>query len=139
MLSTLNLNEQMAKILQEAEVIAVVGYSDNPSRASYRVAQYMQRMGYIVYPVNPTVDTIEGQRSYPSLADVPKQVDIVSVFRRSEYLQGVVEEAIAIGAPVVWAQLGIVDIAAARIGSEAGVTVIMNRCIKVEHARLLRL
>ena len=139
MISVQNLNAQMAKILHEAQVIAVVGHSDDPTRASYRIAQYMQRMGYIIYPVNPTVDSIDGQRSYPSLADVPEPVDIVNVFRRSEYLQGIVGQAIAISAPVVWAQLGIVDPVAARVGDEAGVTVIMNRCIKVEHARLLRL
>jgi predicted CoA-binding protein len=138
MISLLHTDAQMAQILKDAQVIAVVGYSDDPSRASYRIGQYLERMGYTVYPVNPTVDSINGQRSYPTLVDVPESIDIVNVFRRPEFLRGVVEEAIAIGAPVVWAQLGIADTEAARIGSEAGITVIMNRCIKVEHARLLR-
>ena len=138
MLSVLNTDEQMAQILKNAHVIAIVGYSNDPSRASYRIGQYLERMEYTVYPVNPTIEEVNGNRSYPTLADVPEQVDIVNVFRRPQYLRGIVEEAIAIGAPVVWAQLGVADKEAARIGSEAGVTVIMNRCIKVEHARLVR-
>ncbi len=121
--------------LAEAKVIAVVGYSDNPKRTSYQIAQFLKDVGYTVYAVNPTVESIDGEKSYPSLADVPEPIDIVDVFRRSEYLAGVVDEAIAVGAKVVWAQLGVSDPAAADKGEANGVPVIMNNCIKVSYLR----
>ena len=122
-------------ILAGAKVIAVVGHSDNPGRTSYQIGRFMKSVGYTVYPVNPTVETIDGEQSYPTLADVPESIDIVDVFRRSEYLAGVVDEAIAIGAKVVWAQLGVYDAAAAQAGEAAGVVVIMDNCIKVSYLR----
>ena len=96
-------------ILADAKVIAVVGYSDDPAAPATRSAAFSRDVGYTVYPVNPTVDSIDGEKSYASLADVPEPIDIVNVFRRSEYLAGVVDEAIAVGAKVVWAQLGVSD------------------------------
>ncbi|MBI3158628.1 MAG: CoA-binding protein [Chloroflexi bacterium] len=122
--------------LETARVIAVVGHSDDPNRTSYQIAQYLRRAGYTVYPVNPAVQSIDGQPSYPSLADVPEPIDIVDVFRRSEYLAGVVEEAIAVGAKSVWAQLGVYDEAAGEAAERAGLTMVMDACIKVEHVRL---
>lgn len=124
------------ELLQKARTIAVVGHSDNPARTSYQIAQFLRQAGYTVYAVNPTVSEINGEKSYPSLADVPEAVDIVNVFRRSEYLPGVVDEAIAIGAGAVWAQLGVYDAAAAEKAREAGLPLVMNACIKVEHQRL---
>jgi predicted CoA-binding protein len=129
---------QMREILATARTIAVVGHSDDPSRTSYQIAQYLRRVGYKVYPVNPTVETIDGEISYPSLAAVPEPIDIVDVFRRSEFLPGVIEDAIAAGAKVVWAQLGISNEDAARMAAEAGITLIENNCIKVTHMYLLR-
>ena len=120
-------------ILGSAKVIAVVGYSDDPSRTSYQIGSFLKGVGYKVYPVNPMVESIDGEKSYPSLADVPEPIDIVNVFRRSEFLDGVVDEAIAAGAKVVWAQLGVFDPAAAEKGEAAGVSVIMNTCIKVSY------
>ncbi len=125
----------LREILAKAEVIAVVGMSDKPKRASYQIANFLKDVGYRVYPVNPTVDQIDGEKVYASLADVPEKIDIVDVFRRSEYLSGIVAEAAAVGAKVVWAQLGVSDEEAARTGEEAGVSVIMDNCIKVTHLR----
>lgn len=129
--------DDLREILRSARVIAVVGHSDKPERPSYQIAAMLRREGYRVYPVNPTVTDIGGQPCYPNLAAVPEPIDIVDVFRRSEYLEGVVDEAIAVGAKVVWAQLGVADEEAARKGEAAGLKVVMDRCIKVEYHRLL--
>lgn len=128
---------QLRDILQSAQRIAVVGHSDDPGRPSYQIAQYLRRAGYTVYPVNPTIATVDGERVYPSLAALPVPVDIVDVFRRSEYLADVVKDAIAIGAKVVWAQLGVSSDAAAHLAAEAGITLIQNNCIKVTHMRVI--
>jgi len=127
---------QMYDLLSSAQVIAVVGHSDKPHRTSYRIAQYLRRAGYTVYPVNPTVETIDGEPSYPSLADVPEAIDIVNVFRRSVFVDKIVEQAIAVDAAAVWTQLGVVDDNARNKALKAGLHVAMNRCIKVEHSRL---
>lgn len=121
--------------LASAAVIAVVGYSDDPSRTSYQIGRFLKDVGYTVYPVNPNVSHIDGEPVYATLADVPEPIDIVDVFRRSEFLSGVVDEAIAVGAKVVWAQLGVSDPAAAEKGEAAGVAVVMNNCIKVSYLR----
>lgn len=134
-----NLNQDdkaMRDVLTNAKVIAVVGHSDQPHRTSYQIAQYLRRAGYTVYPVNPTVSSIDGQQSYASLADVPEPIDIVNVFRRSEYLHDIVDDAIRVGAKAIWAQLGVVDEAARQKALAAGLDVAMDVCIKVEHLRL---
>lgn len=131
-------NEDMRELLKDANVIAVVGHSDKPYRTSYQIAQYLRKVGYKVYPVNPVVQTIDGEKSYASLADIPEEIDIVDVFRRSEHLQGVVDDAVAVGAKAVWSQLGVVDQQAAKTAEDAGLDMVMDLCIKVEHARLLR-
>jgi uncharacterized protein len=124
-------------LLANARVIAVVGYSDKPHRTSYQIAGFLKRAGYTVYAVNPTVSVIDGQPCYPSLADVPEPIDIVDVFRRSEYLPGVVDDAIAAKAKAVWAQLGVYDAEAGRKAEAAGLRVVMDACIKVEYIRLM--
>jgi hypothetical protein len=134
-----NLNASDAAMhdaLTNARVIAVVGHSDNPSRTSYQIAQFLRRVGYTVYPVNPTVSQIDGQPCYASLQDVPEPIDIVDVFRRSEYLPGVVEDAIAAGAKTVWSQLGVYDKEAGQRALDGGLNVAMDVCIKVEFMRL---
>ncbi len=137
-MTNLNENEQaMRAVLANAKVIAVVGHSDKPYRTSYRIAQYLRTAGYTIYPVNPTVDTIDDQKSYASLAEIPVPIDIVNVFRRSEHLSSVVDAAIAAGAKVVWSQLGVVDAAAQQKALAAGIDMAMDACIKVEHRRLL--
>ncbi len=124
-------------LLQQAKVIAVVGHSDKPSRISYQIGEFLRSQGYTVYPVNPSVAEIAGQPSYPSLADVPEPVDIVNVFRRSDYLPEVVTEAIAIQAKAIWAQLGVKHPQAIQLADTANLDFVMNRCIKIEHQRLI--
>ncbi len=126
----------MRDVLANATVIAVVGHSDKPERTSYRIAQFLRQVGYKVYPVNPTVSEIDGQPSYASLKDVPESVDIVNVFRRSEYLPEIVDDAIAANAKTVWAQLGVYDEPSAKKALDAGLNVVMDACIKVEYLRL---
>jgi predicted CoA-binding protein len=115
--------------------IAVVGLSSSPWRASYDVSRYMQAAGYEITPVNPNETEVLGERAYASLSDLPEAPEVVNVFRRSEYVGGVVDEAIRVGARAIWLQLGVIDREAARRAREAGLLVVMDRCIKVEHAR----
>jgi uncharacterized protein len=136
---SLNLNlddAAMSDRLHSARTIAVVGHSDNPGRTSYQIARFLRQAGYSVYPVNPLVQHIDGEPCYASLADVPVPIDIVNVFRRSEYLPGVVENAIAVKAHAVWAQLGVEDAVAMQRALDAGLAMAMDRCIKVEYWRL---
>ncbi len=125
------------RILTTYKTIAMVGLSDDPYRPSHFAAIYMQSWGYDIIPVNPRLagKTILGQPVYASLRDIPRPVEIVDIFRRAEDVPPIVEEAIAIGAKVVWMQLGIVNEEAARRARQAGLDVVMNRCVKIEHAR----
>jgi predicted CoA-binding protein len=123
-------------LLKETQVIALVGHSDKPDRDSYQVAAYLRDQGYTVIPVNPTVDEIDGHTSYKSLRDVPGRVDLVDVFRGKRHVPGIVDDAIAVGAKAVWTQLGIIHDEAAQTAIDNGLDVVMNRCTKVEHARL---
>lgn len=129
----------LADVLFESRTIAVVGMSDKPSRDSYAVACYLKRNGYHVIPVNPNLTMpVLGVPPCPSLRAVSEHVDIVSVFRRSEYVSEIVTDAIAIGAKAIWTQLGIIDHEATRRARAAGLQVVMDRCIAVEHRRLSR-
>lgn len=128
---------EIRDILKRAHTIAMVGASDKPDRDSYQVMAYLIANGYRVIPVNPTVEAIQGERSYPTLAAIPVKVDVVDVFRRSDAVPPIVDEAIAVGAPVVWMQLGIVNEDAAQTARTAGVAAVMDRCMKVEHRRLI--
>lgn len=134
---TLHTQEELRNLLQSARTIAVVGHSDKPHRTSYRIAQYLREAGYTVYPVNPAVNEIDGRPSYPDLASVPEPIDIVDVFRRSEHLPAIVAEAIQAGAKAVWAQLGVEDAQAAAAAEAAGLPIVMDRCIMVDHRSLL--
>lgn len=127
---------EIAAIIKQYRTIAVVGLSPEPSRPSYQVAQYLQDQGYRIIPVNPKCQEILGQRCYPNLRAIPEPVDIVDIFRQVEAIPGIVDEAIAIGAKVVWMQLGLEHPEAAARARQAGLQVVMNRCLKVEHARL---
>ena len=126
--------EEIGKILKKAKKIAVVGLSDNPSRTSYMVSEAMQNAGYEIIPVNPTVDEVLGVKAVKKLSDIDGHVDIVNVFRRSEYLPEVAKEFEQIDADVFWAQLGLVHEETFNDLKEKGYTVVMDRCIKVEHA-----
>jgi len=123
------------RILHNARTVAVVGLSKNELRASFFVGYYLKRHGYRIIPVNPRETTILGEPSYKSLADVPVAVDIVNVFRAPEALPGIAQEAVAIKAGSMWCQFGVINAEGARIAEAGGVAVVMDRCIKVEHAR----
>jgi len=128
--------QERLRILRNAKTIAIVGASPNPARSSYFVATYLlQSSDYDVYFVNPNADEILGHPVYKSLADLPVVPDIVDVFRKASDIPQVIDEVLAIGAKTVWVQLGIWNEEAARYGEEKGLTVVMDRCLKVEHAR----
>ena len=129
--------EEILDILRAPATVAVVGISDKPDRDSYQVAKYLLEQGYRVIPVNPMLETVLGQRCYPSLRDVPVYVDIVDIFRRSEAVPEIVDDAITMGARVVWMQLGVVHEEAAEKAQQAGLKVVMDRCIKRDHSRLV--
>jgi predicted CoA-binding protein len=124
-------------ILASVGTIAVVGLSDKPNRESHTVAHYLQAHGYRIVPVNPAAVEVLGERCYPDLASLPEEIaiDVVDIFRKPEFIPPVVDEAIARGAKVVWMQLGLAHNAAAQKAREAGLIVVMDRCMKVEHAR----
>ncbi len=117
--------------------LAVIGLSDDRNRPSHSVSAYMQRAGYRILPVNPAIATVLDERSYPSLRDLPIRPDIVNVFRLPRFLPAIVDEMIALGLPALWVQLGIVHPEAARAAEAAGIHVVMDRCILIEHRRLL--
>ncbi len=126
----------LRRILAENRTIAVVGLSPKWHRPSYFAGKYLLDHGYRVIPVNPGHDEILGQRSYPGLRDIPEPVDVVDIFRKPEEVPPIVDDAIAIGARVVWMQIGVVHEAAAERARAAGLDVVMDRCMKIEYARL---
>ncbi|MCC6858734.1 MAG: CoA-binding protein [Bryobacterales bacterium] len=130
--------DMIRDLLRSARTIAVVGLSDKKFRPSYGVARYMQSAGYRIIPVNPQVQEVLGEKGYPDLEAVPERVDIVDVFRRSEFVPEIVEAAIRIGAKAVWLQEGVVHEEAAARARAAGLVVIMDRCLLKEHMRLGR-
>lgn len=130
-------NEQIREILSQSITIAVVGLSTNPSRSSYGVANYLKNKNYRIIPVNPNYPEVLGEKSYPALSDVPEKVDIVDIFRRPEYVPPVVDEAIKIKAKVIWMQSGIVNYPAAQKAKDAGLVVVMDRCLAVAHSTLM--
>jgi predicted CoA-binding protein len=126
----------LRRLLHDCRTIAVVGLSANWYRPSYFAAKYMLDHGYTVIPVNPAYQEVLGQKCYPSLEDIPVRVDMVDCFRRSEEIPALATSAIAIGARVLWMQLGVANEAAKRVALDAGLEVVMDRCVKIEHARL---
>ena len=129
--------QTLRRILRENRVIAVVGLSANWYRPSFFAAKYMQEHGYTIVPVNPAYKEVLGQKCYASLRDIPTKVDIVDCFRKTEEIVPIAEDAIAIGAKVLWQQLGVKNEAAARKAEAAGLDSVMDRCVKIEHARLI--
>ena len=124
---------EITEILQSCRVVAVLGLSNDPSRPSYRVAQYLQEHGYRIVPVNPGCQEVLGDRCYPALRDIPFPVAIVDIFRNVNAIPAIVDEAIAVGAKVVWMQLGLEEPHSARKARQAGLQVVMDRCLKIEH------
>ena len=124
------------ELLRSARIIAVVGLSSDEFRPSHGVAAYMQSAGYRIIPVNPNETEVLGEKSYARLEDVPEKIDIVDIFRRSQYVSGIVASAIAVGAKAVWMQEGVVDEEAAKLARAAGLDVVMDRCILKDHRKL---
>jgi predicted CoA-binding protein len=137
--SSLSANEsaRIAELLKSAKTIAVVGLTDSPFRPSYGVSQYMQSQGYRIIPVNPMITESLGEKAYASLLDVPEKIDIVDIFRRSEFVPEVVDEAIRLKVPAIWMQEGVIHEAAAEKARHAGIFVVIDKCILKEHAKRL--
>jgi hypothetical protein len=131
-------SQSFRDLLQSARVIAVVGLSGNKRRPSYGVSDYMRRAGYRIVPVNPNETEVLGEKAYPSLDQVPGEIDIVDIFRRSEFVPEIVEAAIRVRAKAIWMQEGVVNEEAAAMARAAGLVVVMDRCILKEHQRLAR-
>jgi uncharacterized protein len=130
--------DPIADLLQHAKTIAVVGLSDNPLRPSHGVSAYMRTQGYRIIPVNPHIREVLGEKSYASLVEVPEKIDVVNVFRRTEFVGEIVDQAIRLKVPVIWMQEGVVNEKAAEKAREAGIFVIMDRCILKEHRARFR-
>lgn len=131
-------DQRLKQLLSEAKTIAVVGVSDNPNKTANQIAEYLLRVGYTVIPVNPMIEEWNGRKAYPSVESIPGKIDIVDVFRRSEFLAGVAEDAVRHGdVGLVFNQLGLSSAEAEQIVRDAGLDYIENRCLYVEHARLL--
>ncbi|UCD09642.1 MAG: CoA-binding protein [Dehalococcoidales bacterium] len=129
----IDLEEQ---IFEDSKVIAVVGLSANPERPSHRVANYLKGNGYTIIPVNPSIESTLDERSYPDLSSIPVAVDVVDIFRKSEDVLPIVEEAVKIGAKTVWLQEGVINEEAAEYARKAGLRVVMDRCMLKEHQRV---
>jgi uncharacterized protein len=127
--------DQIGDLLKKAKTIAVVGLSSSPLRPSYGVAAYMQAQGYRIIPVNPTIKGALGEKAYASLSDVPEKIDVVDVFRRSEFVPEVVDEALKLKVPAIWLQEGVIHEPAAEKARKAGVFVVMDQCILKEHKK----
>jgi predicted CoA-binding protein len=131
-------DQELSSILGRAKTIAVVGLSSNPDRESYHIAEFLQHKGYRIIPVNPNETEVLGEKAYPSLLEVPDQIDVVDVFRRPEDTPEVAEQAVKVGARVLWLQSGIVNEEAARLAEEGGLEVVMGVCIRTTRRRLER-
>lgn len=126
-------DDEIGDLLSKVKTIAVVGLSSDPTRPSFGVSQYMQRKGYHIIPVNPNESVVLGERAYRTLAEVPEKIDVVDVFRRPEFVPEIVEETIRLKIPALWLQEGVIHQGAAKRAQDAGLTVVMNRCILKEH------
>ncbi len=129
----MEINRNIPEILRKYKKIAVVGVSDKPYRDSHRVARFMLAQGYQVFPVNPTLKEVLGLKCYPSVLDIPEEIELVDIFRRPEFVGPIVDQAIEKGAKAVWMQLGVVNEEAARKALEAGLEVVMDHCWKIEY------
>jgi len=133
----MNNDQEMKEILLSAKNVASVGLSSNDEKESYWIVFFLQKIGFRMIPVNPKADEILGEKAYPSLSDIPEKIDVVQVFRRPEDVPPIVDEAIKIGAKVVWMQEGIVNEEAARTARAAGLKVVMNACMRATYKRLI--
>ena len=132
-MASLSQTDPITELLKRAKTIAVVGLSSDPMRASYGVTAYMQSQGYRIIPVNPQIESCLGEKAYPSLLDVPEKIDIVNIFRRPEFVEEIVDQAIQVKAPAVWMQEDVIHEKAAEKARKAGIFVVMDRCILKDH------
>jgi len=132
------LDVEIRELLQKSKKIAIVGISRKEDRDSFKVAKYLKEHGYQIIPVNPVYEEVLGEKCYKSLSDIPFEVDIVDIFRRPDAIPPIVDEAIKIGAKAVWMQLGLAHNESAKKAREAGLQVVQSKCIKIEHAKLLK-
>ncbi len=130
------MEREVANILRKSKTVAVVGISDKEERDSHKVARYLKNHGYRIIPVNPKLTEVLGETCYPDLRSVPEHIDVVDVFRSIDAIPAIVEEAVAVGADVVWMQVGLQHEEAAEKARKAGLAVVMNRCMKIEHSQL---
>lgn len=130
-------DDALRALLTSVKTIAVVGLSADPSKDSHHVAEYLKNHGYRIIPVNPAASEILGEKAWPDLASIPEPVDVVDVFRRPEHIPPIADQAVAIGATTLWLQLGVRNDQAAKRATDAGITVVQDRCILQEHRRLL--
>jgi len=130
-------DEEVVELLKSAKTVAVVGISHKEDRDSYKVAKYLKEHGYKIIPVNPKYKEVLGEPCYPDLKSVPEKIDVVDIFRNIDAIPGIVDEAIAVGAGAVWMQLGLAHNESAEKARQAGLKVVMNKCMKIEHHRLL--
>ena len=137
-MASLPLADDVTELLKRAKTIAVVGLSDDPMRVSYGVSDYMQSQGYRIIPVNPKIEESLGEKAYPSLLEVPAKIDIVNIFRRLVFVEEIVDQAIQLKVPAIWMQEGIIHEKAAGKARDAGILVVMDRCILKEHRARLR-
>ncbi len=136
-MAILRTDADLASLLRRSRTIAVVGLSRSPERDSHRAARYLQERGYVIFPVNPTVGEVLGRTAFPDLESIGHAVDIVDIFRRPEYVPAIAEAAVRAGARCLWMQFGTVNEEAAELTSGAGLDVVVDRCIMVEHRRLI--
>jgi len=130
-------DEEVVELLKSAKTVAVVGISHKEDRDSYKVAKYLKEHGYKIIPVNPKYKEVLGEPCYPDLKSVPEKIDVVDIFRNIDAIPGIVDEAINVGAGAVWMQLGLAHNESAEKARQAGLKVVMNKCMKIEHQRLL--
>ncbi len=134
----MKVNRNIPQILESYKKVAVVGISNKPVRPSHYVSKFLKEHGYQIYPVNPVLDEVLAEKCYPSLTKIPEQIEIVDVFRSPEYVNDIVDQAIEKKAKVIWMQSGIVNEGAAQKAIEAGMQVVMNRCIKIEYQKWMK-
>jgi uncharacterized protein len=137
-MTVLESDSELRDLISSVRTIAVVGLSPKANRDSHRVAKYLKEQGFTIIPVNPNADEVLGETSYPTLEDVPHPVDLVNVFRRSEHTPEIARDAVKIGARAIWMQIDVVNDEAARIASEGGLHVVMDKCLMVKHGMLMR-
>lgn len=135
-MSLLTKDEEIKQLIEDSNRIAIVGLSDKPDRDSYKVAEYLQKIGKEIIPVNPVIDEVLGVKAVGSLKDIEGKIDLVDVFRRSDQVMPIVEETLEIGAKAIWLQLGVINEEAANLASDKGLKVVMDHCIKIDHKRL---